>query len=47
MEKVRIYSIGTSDTHWHDELHTEFPEDMAEAGKTFLTSSAAASSIST
>ena len=33
MGKVRIHSGGTSDTHWHDELHTEFLESMAEAGK--------------
>ena len=33
MGKVRIHSGGTSDTHWHDELHTEFLECMAEAGK--------------
>ena len=33
MGKVRIHSGGTSDTHWHDELHTEFLEAMAEAGK--------------
>ncbi len=32
MGKVRIHSGGTSDTHWHDELHTEFLEAMAEAG---------------
>lgn len=31
MGKVRIHSGGTSDTHWHDELHTEFLEAMAEA----------------
>ena len=31
--KVRIHSGGTSDTHWHDELHTEFLECMAEANK--------------
>ncbi len=31
--KVRIHSGGTSDTHWHDELHTEFLESMAEAAK--------------
>ena len=31
MGKVRIHSGGTSDTHWHDELHTEFLETMAEA----------------
>ena len=31
--KVRIHSGGTSDTHWHDELHTEFLECMAEAAK--------------
>ena len=30
--KVRIHSGGTSDTRWHDELHTEFLESMAEAG---------------
>lgn len=29
--KVRIHSGGTSDTHWHDELHIEFLESMAEA----------------
>ena len=33
MGKVRIHSGGTSDTHWHDELHTEFLESMAEAAK--------------
>ena len=33
MGKVRIHSGGTSDTHWHDELHREFLESMAEAGK--------------
>ena len=33
MGKVRIHSGGTSDTHWHDDLHTEFLEAMAEAGK--------------
>ena len=33
MGKVRIHSGGTSDTHWHDELHREFLEAMAEAGK--------------
>ena len=33
MGKVRIHSGGTSDTHWHDELHTEFLECMAEAAK--------------
>ena len=33
MGKVRIHSGGTSDTHWHDELHMEFLEAMAEAGK--------------
>ena len=33
MGKVRIHSGGTSDTHWHDELHLEFLEAMAEAGK--------------
>ena len=33
MGKVRIHSGGTSDTHWHDELHIEFLESMAEAGK--------------
>ena len=33
MGKVRIHSGGTSDTHWHDELHTEFLEAMAEAGE--------------
>ena len=32
MGKVRIHSGGTSDTHWHDELHMEFLESMAEAG---------------
>ena len=31
--KVRIHSGGTSDTRWHDELHTEFLEAMAEASK--------------
>ena len=31
--KVRIHSGGTSDTHWHDELQTEFLESMAEAAK--------------
>ena len=31
--KVRIHSGGTSDTHWHDELQTEFLECMAEAAK--------------
>ena len=31
--KVRIHSGGTSDTRWHDELHTEFLECMAEANK--------------
>lgn len=31
--KVRIHSGGTSDTHWHDELQTEFLEAMAEAAK--------------
>ncbi len=31
--KVRIHSGGTSDTHWHDELQTEFLECMAEASK--------------
>ena len=31
--KVRIHSGGTSDTHWHDELHIEFLESMAEAAK--------------
>ena len=30
--KVRIHSGGTSDTRWHDELHIEFLESMAEAG---------------
>ena len=30
---VRIHSGGTSDTRWHDELHTEFLECMAEANK--------------
>lgn len=29
--KVRIHAGGTSDTHWHDELHMEFLESMAEA----------------
>lgn len=33
MGKVRIHSGGTSDTHWHDELQTEFLESMAEAAK--------------
>ena len=33
MGKVRIHSGGTSDTHWHDELHMEFLESMAEAAK--------------
>ena len=33
MGKVRIHSGGTSDTHWHDDLHNEFLEAMAEAGK--------------
>ena len=33
MGKVRIHSGGTSDTHWHDELHVEFLESMAEAAK--------------
>ena len=33
MGKVRIHSGGTSDTHWHDELHLEFLESMAEAAK--------------
>ena len=33
MGKVRIHSGGTSDTHWHDELHMEFLEAMAEAAK--------------
>ena len=33
MGKVRIHSGGTSDTHWHDELQTEFLECMAEATK--------------
>ena len=33
MGKVRIHSGGTSDTHWHDELQTEFLEAMAEAAK--------------
>ena len=33
MGKVRIHSGGTSDTHWHDELHLEFLECMAEAAK--------------
>ena len=33
MGKVRIHSGGTSDTHWHDELHIEFLESMAEAAK--------------
>ena len=33
MGKVRIHSGGTSDTHWHDELQTEFLECMAEAAK--------------
>ena len=33
MGKVRIHSGGTSDTRWHDELHTEFLEAMAEAAK--------------
>ena len=33
MGKVRIHSGGTSDTHWHEELHTEFLECMAEAAK--------------
>ena len=31
--KVRIHSGGTSDTHWADELQTEFLECMAEAAK--------------
>ena len=33
MGKVRIHTGGTSDTHWHDELHIEFLEAMAEAAK--------------
>ena len=33
MGKVHIHSGGTSDTHWHDELHMEFLESMAEAAK--------------
>ena len=28
MGKVRIHSGGTSDTHWHDELHLEFLEQV-------------------
>ena len=31
--KVRIHSGGTSDTHWNDDLQTEFLECMAEAAK--------------